>query len=464
MESRSQRFTKPSGPRGLPILGSAPAVLRDPFPFWLDLNRSYGPVSLARLAWINLYVVNEPELVCELFLKKSENICKDMSVIPEATRFMGHGVSTVDGEAWRARRKLAAPLFQPKRIAGYVDTMVAHAERLSAACAPDETRDVHRDFMSLTLAITAKALLGYDIGPESRRIEDIMNLALGHITTRMFRLSQHLIPAWVPTSEQRRFHHALRELDGLIYAVLARCRTSPEADHLLARLSRAPDESGEALSDRALRDEIVGMLVAGYETTGLALTFSTYELARHPEAATKVCEELKRVAPGRRLCAEDLPQLVWTEAVVKEALRLYPPSYAISRKVEKTFELASYTIPQGSMVSVNSYAMHRNPRWFPDPDVFRPERWLGADKLPRGAYLPFGEGARLCIGNHFALAECKVVLATLLRDHGLSIEPGHALKLEAGVSLRPSGGMPIRVRRRDVHHAPMRGLEVEHNT
>lgn len=445
MDSRPQ----PSGPRGLPLLGSAAAVLRNPLPFWLDLNRSYGPISLARLAWIHVYVVNEPALVCELFLKKSENICKDMSVIPEATRFMGRGVSTVDGDEWRVRRKLAAPAFQLKRIAGYVDTMVAHAERLAAACAPDETRDVHRDFMSLTLAITAKALLGYDIGPESQRIEDIVNLALGHITTRMFRLSQHLIPAWVPTAEQHRFHHALRELDALIYRVLARCRTHPEADHLLAHLCRARDASGEPLSDRDLRDEIVGMLVAGYETTGLALTFSAYELARHPEAAAKVRDELRRVAPDRRLRADDLPQLVWTEAVVKEALRLYPPSYAVSRKVRASFELAGYTIPQGSIVSVNSYAMHRNPRWFPDPDAFRPERWLAPYELSRGAYLPFGEGARSCIGNHFALAECKVVLATLLRDHALALEPGHALELEAGVSLRPAGGMPIRVRRRE---------------
>lgn len=446
MESRPQRRAKPLGPRGLPLLGSAPAVLRDPLPFWLDLNRSYGSVSRARLAWIDVYVVNEPELVCELFLKKSENICKDMTAIPEATRFMGHGVSTVDGELWRARRRLAAPLFQPKRITGYVDTMVAHAERLAASYGRDETRDVHRDFMSLTLAITAKALLGDDIGPESRRIEAIVNLALGHITTRMFRLSQHLIPAWVPTAEQHRFHRALHELDELIYGVLTRCRTSPEADHLLAHLCRA---SGEPLSDRDLRDEIVGMLVAGYETTGLALTFSAYELARHPEAAARVRDELQRVAPGRHLRAGDLPQLVWTDAVVKEALRLYPPSYAVSRKVRKTFELATYTIPQGSIVSVNSYAMQRNPRWFPDPDVFRPERWLAPDKLPRGAYLPFGEGPRLCIGHHFALAECKVALATLLREHVLSLEPGHTLELEAGVSLRPAGGMPMRVRRRE---------------
>lgn len=426
-------------------MGSAADVLRSPLNFWIDVNRNYGPVAYVRLGWFHVYVVNEPELVSQLFVGNFQNICKDMSALPEAMQFMGEGLSTVDGEIWRERRKLAAPVFQPKRITGYVDTMVEHAERFAASCTKDETRDLHRDLMSVTLAVSAKALLGYDVGPESRRIEDIMNLALNHFTTRMFQLSQHMIPSWVPTAEQRRFRSAIRELDDLIRPVLESCRTHPEADHLLAHLFRARDESGTALTDRALRDEVVGMLVAGYETTGLALTFAAYELARHPEVADKVRAERERVAPGRRLCADDLPRLVWTDAVVKETLRLYPPSYAVSRKVRAPFEIAGYRVPKGSLVSANIYAMHRNPRWFPEPDRFLPERWLDADKLPRGAYLPFGEGARTCVGNHFALAECKVVLATFLRQHDLQLVPDHALRLEAGVSLRPVGGMPLHV-------------------
>jgi cytochrome P450 len=449
MPKRSKVVETPPGPRGLPFLGSAPKVLRDPLPFWLDMNRHYGPVSYVRLAWFDVYMLNEPDLVCQLFLKNADRIGKDLSSLPEATQFMGHGVATLDGEAWRDRRKLVAPMFQPKRIASYVDTMVAHAERLADTWSGDEVRDVHRDFMSLTLSVTTKALLGYDLGPESRRIEDIMNLALSHFSWRMFRLSQHLIPSWVPTAEQRRFHSGIRELDGLVYSVLARCRTGAEADHLLAHLSRARDENGAALPDRALRDEVVGMLVAGYETTGLALTFAAYELARHPRVAEAVRQELARVAPGRPLRAEDLSGLVWTEAVVKEVMRLYPPSYAVSRKVRVPFEVAGYHVPAGALVSVNSYAMHRNPRWFPEPDAFLPERWLEADRIPRGAYLPFGEGARTCVGSHFAMAECKVVLATLLRDHNLSLMPGYQLKLEAGVSLRPASGMPLQLRLRE---------------
>ena len=434
----------------MPLLGSLPSALTDVLALWIDMNRNYGPISHARMAWFDLYMLNEPELITQMMVGHFHDSYKDLTALPEATQFMGHGLATLANEPWRARRKLTSPAFQPKRIAHYVDTMVEYAERSASQFRHGETRDFQRDSMSLTLAIAAKTLLGFDMGRESQRIEIIMDEALGYFTKRMFRLSQRLIPASAPTADQRRFRDGIAELDQLIYAMLARSRAEgAEHDHLLAHLMRARDDSGEGLSDRELRDEAVGMLVAGYETTALALTYAMYELARHPEVSARVRAEAEAIAPGRRLRTQDLPGLQWTEAVVKEALRLYPPSHAVSRKVSAPFELGGYTIPKGCLVSFSIYAMQRNPRWFPEPDAFRPERWLeGADKLPRGAYLPFGEGPRTCVGNHFAMAECKLVLATWLRAVELTLAHDYQLRLDPGISLRPIGGMPITVRRR----------------
>jgi cytochrome P450 len=446
---------KPPGPRGLPLLGSLTSALTDVLALWIDMNRNYGPVSYARMAWFDLYMLNEPELITQFMVGHFRDSFKDLSALPEATQFMGLGVATLEGDAWRVRRKLASPAFQPKRIAGYVDSMVEYAERAATSYKQGEARDFHRDSMSLTLAIAAKTLLGFEMGHESQRIEAIMDLALGYFTKRMFRLSQRLIPAAVPTGDQRRFQSAIKEIDGMIYAMLARCRTESSAsDHLLAHLLRARDDNGEGLSDQQLRDEAVGMLVAGYETTALTLTYAVYELSRHPAVAEKVRAEVERVAPGRRLNTADLPNLVWTEAVVKEALRLYPPSHAVSRKVFTPFELGGYVMPKGCLVSFSIYAMQRNPRWFPEPDRFRPERWFeGADKLPRGAYLPFGEGPRTCVGSHFAMVESKIVLATLLRHVELTVAKDYKLQLDAGISLRPIGGMPVSVQLRSAKAA-----------
>ena len=440
----------PNGPKGLPLLGTLPRAFRDGLKFWIEMNQRYGSVAYAKLAWFDLYMLNEPELVTKLFVEHHRHAVKDMSQLPELLQFWGMGLVSLDGEPWRARRKLAAPSLQPKRLSTYVDSMVSHAERATAAYVHGERRDFHEDSMRLTLQIAAKTLLGFDVGPEAERIAEIMHIALAYFTKRMFRLSQRFIPPSVPTADQRAFRRAVRELDEIIYGMLADCRRrGTEEDHLLAQLMRARDENGRGLSDQELRDEAVTLLVSGHETAALTLTFAIYELARHPEAAAKLREEVERVAPGRSLIAEDLPQLSWAEAVAKETLRLYPPGHALTRRVVTPFELGGYTIPKDALVGVSPYAMQRNPRFYPDPERFHPQRWFeGAEKAPRGCDMPFGDGPRVCVGSHFALAEVKLVLGTLLRQLDFTLAPGYALKLDPGITLRPIGGMPVIVHRR----------------
>ena len=445
----------PKGPRGMPLLGTLPRAFRDGLKFWIEMNQSYGPVAYAKLAWFDLYMLNEPELVTKLFVEHHRDAVKDMSQLPELLQFWGMGLVSLDGEPWRVRRKLAAPSLQPKRMSSYVDSMVSAAERACGAYVEGERRDFHEDSMRITLEIAAKTLLGFDVGPEAERIAEIMHTALAYFTKRMFRLSQRFIPPSVPTADQRAFRRAVRDLDAIIYNMLAdlRMRGSDE-QHLLAQLMRARDENGRGLSDQELRDEAVTMLVSGHETAALTLTFAVYELARQPAVAARLREEVERVAPGgRSLRAEDLPQLTWAEAIAKETLRLYPPGHALTRRVVQPFELGGYTMPKGALVGVSPYAMQRNPRFYPDPERFHPQRWFeGAEKAPRGCYMPFGDGPRVCVGSHFALAEVKLVLSTLLRQLDFELGPNYELKLDPGITLRPIGGMPVIVHRRQRHH------------
>jgi cytochrome P450 len=437
---------KPPGPRGLPLVGSLPIALQDPLAFWLDLTLHYGPIAYARIAWFDLYMLNTPELVTQMLVTHHRVCIKDQSALPELLQFTGRGLMSLEGEEWRMRRKLAAPALSPKRVTAYVDTVVELTTRLANQLTDSGPRDFHRDAMRLALNVAAKTLLGVDVGPDADRLGQIMDLTLAYFTKRMFRLSQRLIPASLPTHDQRAFRAAVADLDAIVFRMLARCRADANSDTLLADLLRARDEQGRALTDQELRDEVVTMLVAGHETSALTLTYAVYELSRHPAHLQRLRDEVERLAPGRTLQRADLPQLVWTEAVVKETLRLYPPGHALSRKLLAPLELGGYKIPAGSLVCVSPYAMHRHPSYFPDPEQFRPERWQeGADALPRGCYLPFGDGPRICVGNHFAIAELKLMLGTLLRQLDIQVAPDYQLKLDPGITLRPVSGLPVTI-------------------
>jgi cytochrome P450 len=295
-----------------------------------------------------------------------------------------------------------------------------------------------------------KTLLGFDARGEAKRISVIVDAAMVYIDKQMNSL-QGLLPQWVLTPERYHFRKAVRELDALIYRVIARCREQgSDADHLLARLVQARDENGEPMSDVQLRDEAVTMLLAGHETTALTLTYAAFLLACHPVAGARLREEIDRKLAGRSPTMTDLPALPFLDAVVKETLRLYPPAYVIGREVVKPFEVGGYLVPAGHQVLMSPYVMQRDPRYFDEPLSFKSERWLepAASALPRFAYFPFGGGPRVCIGNHFATMEVALVLCTLLQRVELEALPGFELRTKPIVTMRPDGGVPMRVKRR----------------
>jgi cytochrome P450 len=447
----------PPGPRGLPLLGSGPAVIRDPLRFYRHMTLDYGDLSHARIGPTSFYLVNESPLI-EQFLVGQHKDCVKDATTRSLYPLVGHGLLTSEGELWKRQRKLSGPAFAPKRITAYADVMVESAERSFRSFRDGEARDFHADIMSLTLEIVGKTILGVNTREEADRIAGVTDAAFAYFEERLYSWKR-LLPFDLPSPSLRRFRKAKAELDEIVRSIVARSRDDREqGDHLIARLSRARSEEGEAMSEQQLHDEAVTMLLAGHETTALALMYGVYCLSTQPGAAARLREEVDKELGGRPVTFADLPRLRYLDACARETLRLYPPAYAFGREVVKPFELAGYTIPVGSQVVVSPYGMHRNPRHFPEPESFRPERWLegSSSALPRFAYLPFGGGPRVCIGSHFAMMELCLVLATLVQQLELEVLPGFDLHLSPVITLRSRGGLPVRVRRREQPRSPAR--------
>lgn len=439
----------PPGPRGYPLVGSAPFVMRHPLRFYRQMTLDYGDISHTRMGRTGFYVVNESSLIEDWLVGQHKHCVKD-AITRTLYPLVGRGLLTSEGEPWKRQRKLAAPPFSPKRISGYGDVMVESSTRLFAGFRDGEVRDFHADIMTLTLEIVGKTILGVSTREESDRIARAIDVVLAYLEERLYSWTR-LMPFEVPTASQLRFRRAKAELDDVVRTLIARSqRDGADADHLIARLSRARTEDGEAMTAQQLHDEALTMLLAGHETTALALMYSVYALSEHPAAAGRLREEIDAALGTRPVTVADLPRLPYLDACMREALRLYPPAYAFGREVVTEFELGGYVIPVGSQIITSPYGMHRNPRHFPEPDRFKPERWLdgSAKELPRFAYLPFGGGPRVCIGNHFAMMELGLVLATLMQQLELAVVPGFELSLAPVITLRSRNGLPVRVQRR----------------
>ena len=437
----------PPGPRGRFPLGHTLDYMRDPLGFLTRIARDHGDVVRLRLGFSTYYALFHPDLVEGTLRSHASGVIKDKLtrlLIP----ILGQGLVTSEGEYWRRQRKLAMPGFQRGAIERYGAVMVDYALKLREAWGDGQPIDVHRDMMDLTLGIVAKTLFDAEVGAEShdvgRCIEVMMNYNLSPMKFFKFR-------EWLRTRSNREFRQAVARVDEILYGIIGRRRASGEdPGDLLSHLLAAQDDEGAGMTDRQLRDECVTLFLAGHETTALTLTFTFHLLAHHPEAEARLASELDEVLGGRPPTTADVPRLRFTEGVIKESMRLYPPAWAIGREAIEDFEIGGYPIEKGTQLLVSQWVLHRDPRWFDDPEAFRPERWDNdlLRRLPRGAYIPFGDGPRVCIGNHFAMMEAVLILATLAQRHRLESAPGQELKLAASITLRPRAGTRMIVRAR----------------
>lgn len=424
--------------------------------FWLAPEASIrrwasGPAIVqVEFPGFSPYIIQDPALIDEVLVGQSRHFIKDRTTRALA-EIVGDGLLVSDGEFWRRQRRLAQPAFHREKIAGYAAAMVEHAERLSASWRGGQVLDLHAAMMRLTLDIVAATL--FSSGVDAAAAEAIGE-SLDVIMARFSDMTYAFLPwlARAPTPANRRFAAAQARIDATIRGLIAARRASGQ-DHgdLLSMLLRARDTDGGQMTDQQVRDEALILFVAGHETTALALSWTWMLLSQRPAAWARLREELARVLGGRAPTFEDVPRLRYTEQVVLESMRLYPPAWSIGREAIDDVELGGTTIPRGGQLWILQWAMHRDPRHFPRPDAFEPERWDGdlQRRLPRGVYFPFGGGPRLCIGNNFAMTELVLVLATLARRWRPRIAAADRPRPQFSITLRPVGGMRATLERCD---------------
>jgi cytochrome P450 len=341
-----------------------------------------------------------------------------------------------------------APSFQPREIAAYGETMVACAESSLARLREGELFDAYAEMMRLALDVVARTLFGaeferFEVVEECLRVAD-------RSYRNLWRTWRAFVRRWFPLGEFRDLARARERLDALLLEIIRQKREKPGSD-LLSKLIGLTDEAGKGMTDTEVRDEAMTVFLAGHETTALALTYTLHLLATHPEVYSRLVDEVDGELGGRRPTVTDAQKLAYTNAIVKESLRLYPPVWAMARLVTHDTELLGVPLPKGTQVIGSQWVIHHDPRWFEDPAVFRPERWLGGEPkdLPRFSYFPFGGGPRVCIGQHFALLEVALVLARFAQEVRFEREPNAKLELAPVVTLRPKGPVRFVVRRRE---------------
>jgi cytochrome P450 len=428
----------PPGDRGLPLVGSAFGLGRDTLGFLERASRRYGDTLQFGLLGQRVYLFNHPDAIDQLLVGAREHLIKDW-LTRDLSVVLGNGLLVSEGAFWRRQRRLAQPAFHRRRVEAYGEVMARYAERAAAGWRDGETRDVHRDMMRLTLDVVAKTLFDVEIAAEARQIERALEAVM-----RRFEGVSALLPIGLPTPSNLRARRAVAELDGVVYELIRQRREGGDRGDLLSMLIAAAADEG-ADDDKSIRDEAMTLLLAGHETTALALTFAWHLLGEHPAAAERLGAEIDEVLGDRPAGAADLPRLRYAEGVVRESMRLYPPAWAIGREAVSPCEIGGYAIAPGTQLWASQWVVHRDARWFPEPLAFRPERWDNdlAKTLPRHAYFPFGGGPRVCIGNTFAMMEAVLILVTIARRFRLTPASRRPLELTPSVTLRPTRGLPM---------------------
>jgi cytochrome P450 len=433
------------GPRGGLFFGSLFEAQRDPLEFFQRVIGEYGDYVGVRFGPYRYLIVNDPDAVRQVLVDNHRNYKKSRNY-QGLKLVLGEGLVTSEGDFWRRQRRLAQPAFHKERLASFVRTMVSDAaamlERWSAT-KESGSFDVHHEMMRLTLRIVTRTLFSTDSDADADAVGHAMSVAIEHVNEYADALIR--IPPWVPTPKNLRFGRARRTLDALVLRIIDERRKAVEKPNdLLSMLMSAQDEeTREQMTDRQLRDEVMTLVAAGHETTANALTWAFFLLAQHPDVAERVRAEAHSVLGGRRPSIEDLPRLAFTRSVLEETMRLYPPAWIIEREAMAEDRLGGYRVRRGSVVAMSPFALHRNPRYWERPNEFDPDRFSPARAMarPKYAYLPFGGGPRLCIGNAFAMMEAQIILAMVAAEWSLDLTPGFVVELDPSVTLRPRRGL-----------------------
>ena len=445
IQERPRTTSGPPGPgrRGsLRLIGER---RRDPIGMFERLRDEHGPFVRFRMGPLDMYLVTEPDLVQQVFTTHASRVRKGR-ILEGARVVLGDGLLTAEGEHHRRQRRLIQPAFHHERLDGYARIMSRRGAEAADRWGDGEVIDVFREMSALTMGVVGEALFGTELGDEFGRVEealvdvfrgfDLLVLPFAGVRMRM------------PTRTVRRFAAAKADLERIVDGVIADRRADGrDRGDLLSMLLAAQDaEDGAAMTDEEVRHEVMTLFAAGLETTANALTFTWYLLARHPAAEERLRAEAAALDDDPGL--DDLPRLPFAQRVLQESLRLYPPGWMLARRCLEEIPLGGYVVPEGGLVLMPPYLLHRDPRFWPEPERFDPDRWREGGGAPphRFSYFPFGAGPRKCIGSSFASVEGALLLAVIARRVRLEAVSDDPLELQPQITLRPRGGVPMRVR------------------
>ena len=435
----------PAGPKGHPLLGHLPALLRDRADFLVRCAAERGDMVPLRFGPRRAILIARPDLIEDVLVSRHPLFAKPYALRVDRVAF-DNGRTDGDGDAWRRR---VAPAFGRRYLAAYGDVMVDCAERRIATWQDGETRELGAEMAVLTLEVIAGTLFATDVGEDAAAVGVALEELMEGFFDRLRTL--FLVPPWLPTPGNRRRQRAARRLDAFVAGMIAQRRAEEgRGDDLLSLLFQAQQEPEARFTDAELHEEVMTLVLAGHETTALALTWVWHLLAQHPAVEERLLAELDAVLDGRPATAADRPRLRYAEWVVNEALRLYPPLWALARVAVQDCELGGHRVPAGTIVMMSPWVVQRDPRYFARPEAFDPDRWADglARRLPRYAYFPFGGGPRACIGTGFAMTEAVLLLATIARRFRTAPVRGHPVVPRASITVRPQHGVPMVLHRR----------------
>jgi cytochrome P450 len=453
----------PAAPRAAPVnlraesprgglLGLLPEVGRDVLGVFTWLRDDYGDLVRLRLGFTPTVLVSHPQLVEEVLVTHNADYRKNIGA-RRLGSLLGNGLLLSEGDFWLRQRRLMQPAFHRQRLASMVASMVDITASVLDTWRDGEVRDVSREMTEITLRIAARTLFGTDVADDVATMRAASLTLAEHFRSRLFSM-MILLPDAFPSPGNRRYQRSVRNLNALVYRIIGQ-RHAPQAgdqyDDLLDMLLAARDEAGQGMTDRQLRDEVMTLLLAGHDTTALATTWTLVLLAQHPEVEARLLAEVDSVLGGRLPTVADAPRLPYTEHVFTESLRLYPTAWAIGREAIRDTSIGGQRIRKGTNVLMSPWVIHRDPRFYDQPDVFNPDRWAdGLEKrLPRFAYVPFGGGQRVCIGSSFAQLESTLLLAQIAQRFHLALaDPARPVEPLPVVTLRPREAVPMRLSRR----------------
>ncbi|MGM0604794.1 MAG: cytochrome P450 [Halobacteriota archaeon] len=443
--------TRPPGPSGVPLFGNSRQYANDPFSFMQACAAAYGDVVRFDLGPIDTYMLTNPRDIERVLVSDAPRYRKLDFGDDAIDALLGDGVLMSEGETWHRQRQLATPAFQTRRINGLDELMTDCVDDQIAGWADGDRIDVQAEMAHVTVRIIVNAMFGTDLSDDRvRTVQENLEPLGARFEPDPMRI---LVPNWMPTTENRRFAGAVDALEAVIDDLVVERRAEgyeTTADgtvpmDLLSIILRAIDDGEQTESN--LRDEMMTMLLAGHDTTALTLTYTWYLLSEHPQALARVHAELADVLGGDRPTAADARNMEYTEWVLQEAMRLYPPVYTLFRQPKIDVKLGGYRVPAGSGIMLPQWVVHRSDRWYDDPNTFDPERWAPERRSarPRFSFFPFGGGPRHCIGSQFSMLEAKLILGTIAQAYDLEYLGAAPISLRGSLTMHPDEPVTMRV-------------------